>query len=294
MTDTDDAADAATDTDMTDTGDAALFEPAGPDRWTPTEWSRGPWDPDHCHGGPVAALLARAIEQTEPGEVDWQVARLTVELTRPVPVGRPLDLRTTVERPGRRVGLVAAVMSDGDTEVARVRGLRIRRDQLEVAESPVSAVADEATDGGEFPAPPEQSRLERPTFIGPDVERVSFATRACEHRFAAGGWAEPGPVAVWIRLTVPVVPGEEPTGPQRTAAAADFGNGVSSVLPWDQFLFINPDLTVHLLRPAEGEWIGLRAVTRIGTQGAGLAQSSLHDLHGIVGRGLQSLFVAPR
>ena len=272
----------------------ALFEPAGVDRWTATEWSRGPWDPEHCHGGPVAALLARAVEQTGRGDVDWQVARLTVELTRPVPVGRPLDLRADVERPGRRVGLVAAGLSAGPTEVARVRGLRIRRDPLEAIETPTSAMADETTDGGEFPAPPEQSRLERPAFMGDGLEPVSFATRACEHRFAAGGWAEPGPVAVWIRLTVPVVPGEEPTGLQRTAAAADFGNGVSSVLPWDQFLFINPDLTVHLLRPADGEWIGLRAITRIGTQGAGLAQSSLHDVRGLVGRSLQSLFVAPR
>jgi hypothetical protein len=285
---------------MTDPSVDALFEPDGPGRYVPTAYSRGPWDPDHCHGGPVSALMARAVEQAGDDHADtgpdggWQVARITVELTRPVPVGRPLDLTATVERGGRRVSLAAATLLDGPTEVARVRGLRIRREAVDLPEVEISGRADVDPDEQPFPAAPSASRPERPSFMGDDPDHVSFATRACEHRFAAGGWLETGPVAVWIRLLVPVVPDEHPTGAQRTSAAADFGNGVSSVLPWDRFVFINPDLTVHLHRPAEGEWIGLRAVTRLGTEGAGLAQSALHDQRGPIGRSLQSLFVAPR
>ncbi len=49
-----------------------------------------------------------------------------MELTRPVPIGVPLTLVTHVERPGRKVSLVAVVLSDGETEVARARALRIR------------------------------------------------------------------------------------------------------------------------------------------------------------------------
>ena len=285
---------------MTDPTVEALFESAGPDRYVPTAYSRGPWDPDHCHGGPVSALLTRAVEQagvehaTGGPDGGWQVARITVELTRPVPVGRPLDLATTVERGGKRVNLAAATLLDGPTEVARVRGLRIRRESVDLPEIEISGRADVDPDDEAFPAPPSASRHERPSFMGDDPAHVSFATRACEHRFAAGGWMETGPVAVWIRLLVPVLPDEQPTGAQRTAAAADFGNGVSSVLPWDRYLFINPDLTVHLHRPAEGEWIGLRAATRVGTEGAGLAQSALHDQRGPIGRSLQSLFITPR
>src|SRR5260370_1259209 len=33
---------------------------------TPTEFAAGPWDPTVQHGGPPAALLARAIEATQP------------------------------------------------------------------------------------------------------------------------------------------------------------------------------------------------------------------------------------
>jgi len=87
----------------------SLFEAAGPNRWTPTELARGPWDPRACHGGPVSALLARAVEQTNSeSPVDWQVARLSIELTRPVPVGAPLTLTTELERDGRKVSLVPA------------------------------------------------------------------------------------------------------------------------------------------------------------------------------------------
>ncbi len=277
----------------------ALFDRTDDGRWIPTEWSRGPWDPAHCHGGPVAALLAREVERCEPGDVDWQVARVTIELTRPVPVGRPLTLVSSLERPGKRVGLVAAFLLDDDVEVARVRGLRIRREASVTGDDrdAVDAIAGAHAgfDGDEhFPAPPDECRPERPTFLGAEADRTSFATRACEHRFAEGSWAEPGPVAVWIRLTVPVVVGETPSGPQRTAAAADFGNGVSHVLPWDRYLFINPDLTVHLARPAVGEWVGIRSITRIGAEGAGLAESAVFDDGGRVGRSLQSLFISPR
>jgi hypothetical protein len=105
----------------------ALFESAGDDRWTATDLSRGPWDERHCHGGPVGALLTRAIEGFDD-DAGWHLARLSIELMRPVPVGRPLSLLTALERPGRRVSLVAAHLAlDDGTEVARVRALRIRR-----------------------------------------------------------------------------------------------------------------------------------------------------------------------
>ncbi len=96
----------------------------------------------------------------------------------------------------------------------------------------------------------------------------------------------------WARLLVPVVPGEEPTPWQRAVGIADFGNGLSAVVPFDgTSLFINPDLTVHLWREPVGEWIGLDAVTRTSPTGIGLAESAVWDRSGRVGRSLQSLFL---
>jgi hypothetical protein len=111
----------------------------------------------------------------------------------------------------------------------------------------------------------------------------------------AGAISRPGPATVWFRLRVPLIDGEEPSPLQRVAAAADFGNGVSSVVDWEAgWLFINPDLTVYLHRPPAGEWVCLQARTTVEAAGLGLAESTVFDRAGPVARGLQSLFIAPR
>jgi hypothetical protein len=96
---------------------------------------------------------------------------------------------------------------------------------------------------------------------------------------------------VWFRLRVPVVAGETPTPLQRVTAAADFGNGVSAALARGEYLFINPDLSIHLHRYPAGEWIGLDATTAAEPVGVGLAVSRLHDEQGPIGMSLQSLLV---
>ncbi len=269
---------------------ASLFEPAGDARWTPTELARGPWDPRACHGGPVGALIARAVEHADPDSaIAWQIARLTIELTRPVPVGRPLAVSTEIERDGRKVSLVAVRLHDGDTEVARARSLRIRASEFELPADVVQPPPDP-------PGTPADGIAQRPVSAVDDG--VAFHRDACEHRFTEGSWDAPGPVGVWIRLRVPVVPDEAPSGPQRAVAAADFGNGVSSGLPFDRFTFINPDLTVHLLRPPVGEWIGMRTASYYGSNavcsGAGFAESALFDADGRLGRSVQNLIVDER
>ena len=81
---------------------------------------------------------------------------------------------------------------------------------------------------------------------------------------------------------------------QRLAAAGDFGNGISTILPWDEYVFINPDLTLYIERPPAGEWIALEAQTTIAPDGIGTAESVLYDARGRVGRATQALLVAPR
>jgi hypothetical protein len=95
-------------------------------------------------------------------------------------------------------------------------------------------------------------------------------------------------------MRVPIVAGEEPTPLQRLAAAGDFGNGISAILPWDRQVFINPDLTLYIDRPPEGEWICLESRTLIPAGGVGIAESVLYDQRGRVGRAVQALLVAPR
>ena len=53
------------------------------DWFQPTEHTRGPRDPTACHAGPPTAMMARALERAVP---DKRLARITVDLIRPVPL----------------------------------------------------------------------------------------------------------------------------------------------------------------------------------------------------------------
>jgi hypothetical protein len=180
------------------------------------------------------------------------------------------------------VELVEATMQAGGTEVVRAVALRVRR-----AEVRLPGGLDGA---GPPPAGPEQG-VEEPFF--PTGAEVGYHT-AMEWRFLAGSFLEPGPATVWLRMRHPLLPGEEPSPLTRVLVAADSGNGVSAVLDYRRYLFVNPDLTVHLQRESAGEWICLDARTTVDAGGSGLATSVIHDRDGPVARGLQTLYVAER
>lgn len=251
------------------------------DRFVPTPLCRGPWSPDAQHGGPPAALLARAVERSAGGD-GLQVARLTIELLRPVPLV-PLAVAARVARPGKKVQLVEATIDANGTTVARAVALRIRTLALPIP-------PDVAPSPPPFPAP-AAGRDGTPPW-GDGLARPAFHSDAVEHRFVAGGFESPGPAIDWVRLRVPLVAGE-PTSPlARVAAAADFGNGVSWVLSrLEGWQFINPDLTIYLHRHPAGEWVALEAVTHVDSCGIGLAESRLWDERGPLGRSLQSLLL---
>jgi acyl-coenzyme A thioesterase PaaI-like protein len=257
--------------------------------WQPGPLTRGPWDPGALHGGPVAGLLARACERAPQPAIAGgapapavRLARLTVELLRPVPV-EPLTVRAQVVRPGRKLRLVEAEVLAGGRPVARAVGLLLRREPVVVP----------AADPGETPpAGPDQAHRSS-ILTGEDFAYPAFHTDGAEIRLLGGPW-RPGPTEAWIRLARPLVPGEEPSPAQRACAAADFGNGISAVLPFERWRFVNPDLSVHLARDPVGEWICLRARTDLGDSGGAVAESALFDTAGRVGRSAQTLLVEDR
>jgi hypothetical protein len=254
----------------------ALFHADG-DRFVPTELTRGPWDPNAMHGGAPGALLARAVERFEPGSAS-HVARLTIDLLRPVPL-TPLEVGTRMVRPGKKVQIVEASAFAGETEVVRLTALRLREAALVLPE----LGGDDRLDPG--PASAEHYESTRPLNFGHAMD-ISHARGSLETR---------GPAAVWFRLNVPVVAGEEASPLSRVVAAADFANGISAPLDWnDGWTFINPDLTVYLHRLPEGEWVGLDAVTWPEASGVAVAEAALHDERGRIGRSVQSLLLDRR
>ncbi|HEX4669517.1 MAG TPA: thioesterase family protein [Solirubrobacterales bacterium] len=258
---------------------AAFYEPDG-DRFVATELTRGPWDPGAQHAGPPAALLGRAIERL-PETDEFQVGRVTCEILGSVPIA-PLFVSARVVRPGRRVQLVEAELSDGKRALMRASAWRIRTAPVEI---PPEAMAP-----AEPPPGPEQgSEVE----FFPTGQELGYHT-AMECRFVEGGFVEAGPAIVWLRMRQPLVAGEAPTPLQRVLVAADIGNGVSASLDYRRYLFINVDLTVHLERMPEGEWICVDARTLPQPNGLGTAESVLSDGRGRIGRALQTLLIAAR
>ncbi len=267
----------------------AIFEPDG-EALVPTVLARGPWDPTAMHGGPPSALLMRAVEAAEaPDGVTMTVARLTVELLRPIPL-EPLVVRTEVVRPGKRIQLIEAAIFHAarGAELVRGRALRIR-------EAPVPLPYEDPVRGPLLVAEPPPAPPETGVPSAPHLETdIAFHQDAIELRFVEGMWNEPGPATMWGRLLVPLVAGEEPSPLQRTAALSDMGNGVSGVVDFDTHMFINPELSIHLWRPPASEWIALRCRSDVGRRGVGLAQSSLFDADGRFGSASQSLLVDTR
>jgi hypothetical protein len=255
----------------------SFYVPLGDGRWQATVHTTGPWDAGAQHGGPPSALLGRAMQECEPRQ-DMLVTRFTCEILRPIPVGE-ISVAARLARPGRSVELLEASASADGREVARATAWRV----LRTAADPVPSRH----------AAPEGLPGQYPTVPSPPGWIDGYLS-AIEWRAVRGGFAQPGPASVWTRMRYPLVPDEEPTALERVLIVADSGNGASWELDIARWLFINPELTVHLHREAVGEWISLDAHTTISPGGAGLATSVLSDTQGPVGVGAQSLLIAPR
>jgi hypothetical protein len=225
-------------------------------------------------------LLGREIERLNDAE-SFHVGRVTFEILKPVPIG-PVRVEAEVVRPGRSVQMVEATLSGEDGDLVKARAWRLRKGEVEIPDDVVSTP--------DPPPGPEQGS--QPDFFETGQD-VGYHT-AMEWRSVGGGFLEPGPATVWMRMGCALVAGEEPTPLQRTLVAADVGNGISAVLDWRRYLFINVDLSVHLERMPEGEWVCVDAVTLPQPNGVGTAESVLSDQRGRIGRAAQALLIAER
>ena len=262
----------------------AVFTPDG-SRWMPSPIAVGPWDRNALHGGPPTALVGRLMLEHEAGDTNWFLARLTVELIRPVPRA-PLEVRIEVRRPGRRVQLLDAVITDPDgIEVLWARGLRL-------AQSPNGVVESEApVPVPPFAPPPEEQPM---WAFGEDLGWPSFGDAYEFRRISGTAFRELGPASMWGRLKLPLLAGQAIHPLDRVLTLADFPNGLGNSIPFDRFAYINPDLTVSLHRLPEGEWVLLDAEMHPRSTGHGTASGILADAHGTLGTAVQSLLITAR
>jgi hypothetical protein len=251
------------------------FYVADGDLYVATEHTRGPWSPGHQHGGPPAALMARAVERAAPG---LMLARMSVDLLRPVPIAA-LAVRTETLRAGKKVQRLRAILLANDEPVAHAVALLIRTQAVPIPAASAAALL-----------PPPESV---PPFQFPFFHDAIGYHQAMETRMEAAAFGT-GDVAAWMRRRLPLLAGEMPSPMQRILLAADSASGVSAMLDPARFTFVNSDLTVAVHRPLEGEWVGMRATTIPQPHGVGLADTQLFDTRGAVGRAVQSLVIEAR
>lgn len=238
----------------------------------------GPWDKTMQHGSPPSALIA-AMADAIPTAAPMRIARLTVDLMRPVPVA-PLEIKTSVLREGRKIQLCNVdLFADGQLAV-RGTVLKIRRTGYPL---------------------PETVRGEPVTLPGPETGHIAHG-KMTETPFLTclsmsvvkGGFNQPGPGAAWFRIELPIIAGQANSAAMRAVVASDFCNGLSSVLDFKSWTFINADLSISLARDPVGEWVLLEAETWLGPDGGGIASAKIGDRSGYFGRAVQSIVVEPR
>jgi hypothetical protein len=248
-------------------------------RYASTDLTRGPWHPQHQHGGPPIALAARCIERAAAALGLAHVARLTANLLRPVPIAE-LALEVHTDYAGRNVAHFSAQMSAGGKEVARFTAVAQREAGVRIPDGLPG-----------HPLPQAPLALERsPAAPFLFASKTTGYHDLIEGRVAAGVPFR-GPSAVWFRLRHPLVAGEAPDALERVAVAADSGNGISAILDFHRYIFVNSDLSINLLRRARGEWICIDARTLLGADGGGIAEARIFDVEGLIGRSTQSLAI---
>ena len=242
---------------------------------TATPHGAGPWDPSMLHGGAPTGLITSIVEAL-PSEAPMRLTRLTVDLQRPVPIG-DLDVQTVISREGRNIQTAEITLSANGKTVVRASALKIRKAELDL---PPEAAMPSGSPG----VPETRARFPRATGFNETVDI----------REASSGIPAWAAKAVWFRIERPFLAGRETSPLMRAAATGDYCNGFGSSLNFEEWTYINADLTLHFARDPVGEWMQLAAQSWISPDGRGLAFGELSDTLGPFGRATQSLVIAKR
>lgn len=258
----------------------AFYEPAGDGEYHALEATMSPWDVRLQHGSPPTALLTYAMETNHPRD-GMRAGRIAVEFLGPMPRGR-MRARTRVSRPGKRIELLEGVLENDGREIVSARLWRIATQAPGAI--PAAAIATRA-----LPPRPESGHVA--SFAHDDNWAYHHAI---DWRFTRGRFDAHGNAAVWTRVRIPLIAGEPLRPLDRLLLIADSANGISAVLPFGEWLFVPPSLSLALQRHPAGEWTFMEAETTLGPDGLGVTNARFADESGELGVGSQPLLVEPR
>lgn len=246
----------------------------------PDPVAQGPWGPT-ISGHVVGGVLARGLESAAATD-DLLPARLTVDLLRPTAIA-PLEVRTAIQREGRRLRLVDAAILQDDVVVARASCVFVRR-----GEQPTGDVWSTPVTMPPLPPDPPAQAEDLPMYVwGYGGENPAGGSMGfIEWHDAAG------PKYAWVRQVRTLVAGE-PISPFVMAAMA--ADATSALTHWGTggLRYINADYTLTLTRLPHGDHIGLATLAHSSHDGVASGVAAVFDERGPIGNSMAVALVNP-
>jgi hypothetical protein len=258
--------------------EGAYFERIDEHAFRPTAHAGGAWNQGELHFSPLGGLMVHEIERyaaRRPGP-RLLISRIGFDILGFL-ADDVCDVRVETIRPGRTIELVEATLVIGGRAVTRARAWLL-------AEVDTSSVAG----GGAEPLTPPaelRSRDLSSEWIGGYIASIDvrMAARPAQGRGTA-----------WITSAHELVAGEQDGSLASYVKLVDTANGIATRERPTEWMYPNVDLTIHLHRQPEGDWVGLDTTVVFGPTGQGITSSVLHDLTGPVGHAQQQLTVRPQ
>ncbi len=268
------------------------------DTLIPTGLASGPWYPGTQHGSAMIGILARAVDR-HPSPRPMQVARLTVDMMRAAPT-TPVTTPTRVLRAGKSTEFLEASIESAGEVHAHATALRIRQAEIDTGDEPSfygasGGAIDRMRDAEGLIRPPaDQGELTLTREDSPSVEAFHLAL---EMRPAIGCEVP----AMWFRMRCPLVAGETLTPFVRASLVSDWTYSLpfmssafadpSKLEEEGNFSAINPDTSINVVRPMQGEWLFMQGQIHYGAIGAGVALAHAFDERGPIGHFSQSILL---
>lgn len=234
--------------------------------WIPGPFAKGPFP--GMHGGVSGGLLAAEMEKKATELGAGAGLQMSLSLLRPTPM-EPVSVSVRTLRQGRRSLQLAAELTCGGKLCAAASALFL-------TPAPLGFV-------------PERDLI--PAEVGGELFHVGRVTdapwffEACEMRREESG-------RIWMRHLNPVV--ENMGNLTSVLSLADWATGLSRP-DWvdaNNVAFPNPEITIHIQRPLEGEWLAVDSEPHWNPSGLGITTSNLYDTKGYLGRATQPVVLA--
>jgi len=266
--------------------DSYLFHRDG-ELFSPQAAAGSPWSVTMQHGGPVNAIIALSVESCAK-EIGMEISRLTFDILKPVPM-EPIKVVSRFIRKGRRTAVLDTYLTveGSDEPVASGRAVLLK---------PIVGKEPSLTTMESMPA--QRSSISSQPWI--PEEMVSHLPPGLHLLIRFHPSTERERPVCWITADTNMLQHRAMTAVEHCVTAADMTTVLAARMRLTQECIeqpgvvmglMNTNTTAHFARQPIGEWYGFTDHFISISDGYGVAECTLFDKEGCIGRVVQSLIV---